>query len=429
MRGIFLLIFFLSTSATVGDILKVKIDGIIDSVASEFIFQAVREAEEQEVEFLFIELSTPGGVGIYMQEIVQHILNSEVPTVCYVQPKGARAASAGFFILLAADVAAMAPGTNTGAAHPVFPFSSEEKNKVMMEKVTNDFLANLRAIVKQRGRNYELAEEAVLKSKSYTAVEALEGELIDLVAENETELLERLEGKIVTRLSGKKYVIKTKGQKVVSFEMSLRQKILSNIANPNMAMILGVIGLLGLYLEFTNPGLFVPGVIGGICFLLSLLGFSLLPISLIGVLLIVLALGLIVAEATIQGFGLFGIGGGISMLFGLLFLIDTPNPELRIQFGLALAVAFSFAIIMIFLLRLAVKSQMHRISTGVESLVGMVGKARSQIDKRSGKVFVNGEWWNAVSTEPIGKGSQVRIVESGELVLKVERHLITEEFR
>ena len=427
MRGIFLLIFFLSISATAGDILKVKIDGVIDPVASEFIFQAVREAEEQEVEFLLIELSTPGGVGIYMQEIVQSILNSEVPTVCYVQPKGARSASAGFFILIAADVAAMAPGTNTGAAHPVFPFSSEEKNKVMMEKVTNDLLANLRSIVKQRGRNYELAEEAVLKSKSYTEVEALEGNLIDLVAENETELLERLEGKVVTRLSGEKYVIKTKGQKVVSLEMSLRQKILSNIANPNMAMILGVIGLLGLYLEFSNPGLFVPGVVGGICFLLSLLGFSLLPISLIGVLLIVLALGLIVAEATIQGFGLFGVGGGISMLFGLLFLIDSPNPELRIQFGLALSVAFPFVIIMIFLLRLAVKSQMRKISTGVESLVGMVGKARSPIDKRGGKVFVNGEWWDAVSIEPIGKGSQVRIVESGELVLRVEQHLITEE--
>ena len=422
MKGVFLLFLLLFTSVASGEILKVKIDGVIDPITSEFMTAAVREAEERKVEFLLIELSTPGGLGVSMREIVQDILNSEVTIVCYVQPKGARAASAGFFILLSADVAAMAPGTNTGAAHPVFPFSSEEQNKTMMAKVTNDALANLRAIVKQRKRNYELAEKAVLESKSYTAKEALEGKMIDLVAENQSKLLESLEGKEITRFTGEKRKITTRGQQIVLLEMTLRQKILSTIADPNMAMILGVVGLLGLYLEFSNPGLLLPGVIGGICFLLSLLGFSLLPISLIGVLLILLALGLIVAEVKIQGFGLFGIGGIVAMLLGLLFLIDAPNPEVRIQLGLALAVTASFGIIMTFLLRLAIRSQMRRIATGTEALEGMIGRARSQVDEQGGKVFVNGEWWAAVSREPIAAGSRVRIVETRDLVLTVKPH-------
>jgi membrane-bound serine protease (ClpP class) len=266
-----------------------------------------------------------------------------------------------------------------------------------------------------------------LESKSYTAEEALEGKMIDLVAENQAQLLESLEGKEITRFTGEKQKIATQGQQVVLLEMTLRQKILSTIADPNMAMILGVVGLLGLYLEFTNPGLLLPGVIGGICFLLSLLGFSLLPISLIGVLLILLALGLIVAEVKIQGFGLFGIGGIVAMLLGLLFLIDAPNPEVRIQLGLALAVAASFGIIMMFLLRLAIKSQMRKIATGTEGLEGMIGRARSQVDQQGGKVFVNGEWWEAVSREPIAAGRKVRIVDTRDLVLTVEAHSLPPE--
>ena len=320
MKRGFLLFFLLLTTVVRGEILKVRIDGVIDPVTSEFMTTAIREAEKRKVEFLLIELSTPGGLGVSMREIVQGILNSEVPVVCYVHPKGARAASAGFFILLSSDVAVMAPGTNTGTAHPVLPFSSEEKNRTMMEKVTNDALANLRSIVKQRKRNYDLAEKAVLESKGYTAEEALEGNLIDLVAENQDQLLEILEGEEITRFGGEKYKIVTQGQKLTLLEMTLRQEILSTIANPNMAIILGVVGLLGLYLEFSNPGLVVPGVVGGIFFLLSLLGFSLLPISRIGVLLILLALGLAIAEVKIQGFGLFGIGGSVAMFLGLLFL-------------------------------------------------------------------------------------------------------------
>ncbi len=423
MGRVLLLVLCLSISVVKAEILKVEVDGVIDPITSEFITDAVHQAEEQDSEFLLIELSTPGGLGVSMREIVQNILNSKIPVVCFVEPKGARAASAGFFILLSADVAVMAPGTNTGAAHPVFPFGMGGEDETMMEKVTNDALASLRAIVKQRERNYELAEKGVLESKSYTAREALEGGLIDLVAENEEDLLKQLEGREITRFTGEKQQIAIQGQQVVLFEMTLRQRVLSTIADPNMALLLGVVGLLGLYLEFSHPGLLVPGVVGGICFLLALLGFSLLPISLIGVLLIVLALGLFIAEVKIQGFGLFGIGGIVAMVLGLLFLVDAPNPEVRIRPGLAISVAVSLGIILVFLMRLVIRSQQDPVTTGSEALVGMMGKARTAIDAQGGKVFVHGEWWEAVSTVPIASGSKVRILEAKALVLTVEPDL------
>ncbi len=418
MRWIFLLIILLATSTAQAAIFKVKIDGIIDPITSEFITGAVETAEEQEAEFLLIELSTPGGLGVSMQEIIQVILNSEVPIVCYVGPQGARAASAGFFILLSADLAVMAPGTNTGAAHPVFPFGGQDET--MLEKVTNDALANLRAIVSQRERNYDMAEKGVLESQSYTAQEALEGGLIDLIVEDEAALLRELHGREITRFSGERQRLETEGQEVILLEMTLRQKILSSIADPNMALLLGVLGLLGLYLEFTNPGLMAPGIMGGICFILALLGFSLLPINFIGVLLILLAVGLFIAEVMVSGFGVFGVGGIVAMTFGLLVLIDAPNPEVRIHWGAALAVAGSFAMIMVFLLRLTIRSIREKVILGTGSLEGSIGQARTQVNQEGGKVFVNGEWWQAVCESLIEAGAQVRVVGARNLVLTVE---------
>lgn len=418
MRWIFLLIILLATSTAQAAIFKVKIDGIIDPITSEFITGAVETAEEQEAEFLLIELSTPGGLGVSMQEIIQVILNSEVPIVCYVGPQGARAASAGFFILLSADLAVMAPGTNTGAAHPVFPFGGQDET--MLEKVTNDALANLRAIVSQRERNYDMAEKGVLESQSYTAQEALEGGLIDLIVKDEAELLRELHGREITRFSGERQRLETEGQEVILLEMTLRQKILSSIADPNMALLLGVLGLLGLYLEFTNPGLMAPGIMGGICLILALLGFSLLPINFIGVLLILLAVGLFIAELMVSGFGVFGVGGIVAMTFGLLVLIDAPNPEVRIHWGAALAVAGSFAMIMVFLLRLTIRSIREKVILGTGSLEGSIGQARTQVNQEGGKVFVNGERWQAVCESPIETGVQVRVVGARNLVLTVE---------
>jgi membrane-bound serine protease (ClpP class) len=400
------------------EILKIRIDGIIDPITSEFIESAVREAEAQEAEFLLIELDTPGGLGVAMQEIIQTILNSRVPIVCFVTPSGARAASAGFFILLAADVAVMAPGTNTGAAHPVFPLGGE--NETMMQKVRNDALASLRSIVRERDRNYEMAEQAVLESKSYTAQESVEGNLINLVADNQASLMRQLHGFEVTRFTGEKQFVRTEDQPIREFEMTFRQRMLSTIATPNFALILGILGLLGLYLEFTNPGLIFPGVLGAIALLLALLGFALLPVNVIGVLLILLAIGLFVAEVTVQGFGILGIGGVIAMTLGFLFLIDAPYPELRVDTGLALAIAAGFGLIFMLLLHLAVKSYRSKVSTGDAGMVGMVGTARTNIDQEGGQVFVHGEWWHAVSEVPIATGSKVRVVQASNLSLVVE---------
>lgn len=418
MRRLLVLLVLLAPASARGEILKVEIDGIIDPITSEFITTAVTRAEREPAEFLLIRLSTPGGLGVSMQEIIQTILNSQVPVVCFVGPRGAHAASAGFFILLSADVAAMAPGTNTGAAHPVFPFGME--NETMLEKVRNDALANLRSIVQRRDRNYELAEKGVLESKAYTAQEALDGGLIDLIANDEQDLLAQLEGREIRRFTGEKQILRTQGVPVRLLEMTFRQRVLSTIANPNLALLLGIVGLLGLYLEFTHPGLILPGVIGGISLILSLLGFSLLPVNIIGLLLILLALGLFIAEVQVQGFGILGMGGVIAMTLGILFLIDAPYPALRINLETALAVNIPFALIFIFLMRLVIQSHRRRVTTGTEGLVGMVGKTRTEVGPQGGKVFVNGEWWDAVSSVPIPSRTRVRVISSEGLLLHVE---------
>ncbi len=401
-----------------GEILKVEIDGPIEPIVAGFIRGAVQEANRTKAEFLLIRLATPGGLGVSMQDIIQDILNSEVPIVCFVSPRGSHAASAGFFILLASDVAAMAPGTNTGAAHPVFPLGMEDK--VMLEKVTNDALANLRSIVERRHRNYELAEQGVLESKSYTSTEALEGGLIDLVADDEAALLEKLEGFEVTRFSGEKQKLTVRGQSIRHLEMSLRERVLSSIANPSLALVLGLIGLVGLYIEFSAPGHVAPGAIGAVCLLLALVGFSLLPVNYVGVLLILLAIGLFIAEVFVAGFGVLGIAGAVSLVFGLLFLIDSPYPGLRIGLFEAIVIALPFAAIFLVFFWVLFKNRVTHVSTGREGLEGLVGVSRSRVDPEGGKVFVNSEWWNAVSASPIEKGVRVRVVKVEGLTLTVE---------
>ncbi len=400
-----------------GEILKVEVDGIIDPVTSEFIADAFKEAENSGAEFLLMRLSTPGGLGVSMQEIVQQILNSPVPVVCYVSPKGTHAASAGFFILLASDVAVMAPGTNTGAAHPVFPFGID--NEVMLEKVKNDSLASLRSIVELRNRNLELAEKGVVESKSYTEKEALEAGLIDLIANDEKELLEKLEGLTVSRPDKMETVLKPAGQSVRLYEMTERQKLLSALANPNLAVILGLVGLLGLYFEFTSPGMVVPGVVGGICLILALLGFSFIPINLAGILLLLLAIGLFIVEVKVQGFGILGFGGVIAMLLGLLFLVDTPFPALRIGYSIALAITIPFAIIVIFLMRLVLKSHFSHVTTGAPGMEGLVGYAVSDIGPKGGRVKVEGEIWRARSSQVIKAGEEIRVIKAVNLDLTV----------
>ncbi len=416
-RALFLACVFACSPLT-ADILKVEIDGGIDPVTAEFIQSAVERAREEDAEMLLIRLSTPGGWATSMQDIIQQILNSEVPIVCYVHPQGTHAASAGFFVLLASDVAAMSPGTNTGAATPVFPLGGE--NETMLAKVKNDALASLRSIVERRQRNYEMAAKAVEEAESFTEQEALEGGLIDLVAEDEADLLAQLEGREISRFTGEKQILTTRGQKVVQVEMTFRQRLLSTVAQPNLALILGLIGLLGLYFEFTNPGLVVPGVVGAICLLLGLMGFAMLPINMIGVMLILLAIGFFIAEIKVQGFGILGIGGAIAMFLGLLLLIDSPFPELRIDPMLALGAVIAFTVVFLFLMRLAFRAVVSPVQTGNEGLVGRQGVARSEVNARGGKVFIAGEWWDAVSAKPVPAGDRVRVVQADRLSLTVE---------
>lgn len=406
-------------------IYKISIKGDIDPITSDFVAKSIEKAESELADMLLIELDTPGGLGMAMQDIQKKMLNSRTPIVVYVAPSGARAASAGFFILMTGDVAAMAPGTNTGAAHPVlalpggFPVVSEA-GKPIIEKYTNDAVASLRSIVKQRGRNAELAEKAVRESKSYTETEALEGGLVEVVARNQAELLQKLDGRRVRMFSGQEVVLNTKDRPVHELEMDARQRFLAFISDPNIALLLFVTGVLLLYFEFTNPGFVAPGVIGAISLILALLGFYILPVNVVGVLLIILAFVLFILEVKVQGFGILGIGGIISMLIGALMLVETPQPELGIQLSTALAIVVPFAVILLLLLRLTVRAFRSRVTTGEVGLIGEVGTARTELNPE-GKVFVHGEYWNAASRSgPIPEGRKVKVVAIDNLKLYVE---------
>jgi len=407
-----------------GKIVRIDLNGAIDPITSEFVIKSIEKAESQTADILLIRVSTPGGFAISMEEIITKMLGSKVPIVVYVTPSGAKAASAGFFILLAADVAAMAPGTNTGAAHPLmaiggFPVEGGEAGKTLTQKITSNAMAYLRSIAGKRNRNVTEAEKGVLDSKSFTDTEALEKNLIDLVARDETELLNRLNGFKVRMFSGEERSLKTQGQPIEDYVMTARQKFLSTISQPNLALLLGVAGLILLYFEFTHPGFVAPGVIGGICLLMSILGFSFLPINYVGVLLILLAIGLFVAEVKVQGFGVLGFGGIVAMVIGALILIDTPDPAVQISISTALAVVLPFALIFILLLIALLKSLKQKVTTGDAGMIGLIGLSVNEIHK-SGRVKVRGEYWSAQSSSLIAEGRPVRVVGIENLTLMVE---------
>ena len=403
---------------------RVDINGAIDPITSEFLIRSIDRAEAEKAGFLLVRLNTPGGFASSMEDIISRMLASKVPVIVYVAPGGAKAASAGFFILLAADVAVMAPGTNTGAAHPLmaiggFPIDGGEAGKTLTEKVTSNAKAFLRSIASKRNRNIEEAEKGVVESKSFTDNEALEKHLVDFVARDEAELLQRLEGYKVRMFSGEEKALKTLGEPITDYEMTTREKFLSLISQPNLALLLGVGGLILLYFEFSNPGFVAPGVIGGICLLLSILGFSFLPINYVGVLLILLAIGLFIAEVKVQGFGILGFGGVVSMVIGTLILIDTPDPAVRIGLATAIGVSLPFAVIFLILLVALLKSMSQKVVTGDKGMVGLVGVADSDVHK-GGRVRVRGEYWAARSDALIKAGSTVRVVGIENLTLTVE---------
>lgn len=402
------------------EIFKLRIEGPIDSITEEYItdtFKKIRS--EKKVRLIVIEIDTPGGFDTSMRSIIKEIMNAPAPVAVYVAPKGARAASAGFFITIASDIASMAPGTNMGAAHPV-AITGTKIEETMKEKITNDAVSYIKSLAKRKNRNLELSEKAVRKSESFTAEECLKNNLIEYIAEDIDDLLKQLEGKEITMVNNKTYILKLKNEKIVSLQMSGRQKFLRTITNPNLAYFLLIFGLIGLYLEFTHPGTIIPGVLGGISLLLAFLAFQILPINYVGLLLILLSIGFFIAEIKIQGFGILGIGGIIAFLLGSIILINAPIPEMRPTMTIIIVFALTFGAVILFLTFKVIRAMRRKTETGEEGLTGEIGTTKTAINASSGKVFIHGEWWNATSEVNIPANTKVKIISMKNFTLKVE---------
>ena len=398
-------------------ILVADVNGVVAPATVEVIAGAIDAARKQGDDVLILRIDTPGGLMESMRDIVQRIIASPVPVVAWVAPSGARAASAGFFILESADVAAMAPGTNTGAAHPVL--MSGQMDGEMKLKVENDAAASLRSVTSQRGRNSELAEKAVRESKSFTEKEALDNKLIEIVAANQNDLLSQLDGRAVTRFSGTKATLRTRDAAVAVYKPSIRQEILTAISDPNIALIILIVGALLIYVEFSNPGMVAPGVFGAMLVLLGLSALSVLPISWLGAGLLLLAMIMFVLEAKFATHGVLTAGGAVAMILGAVLLIDSPYPEFRIHPTIAIAVTLPFALITAFLVTIAVKARANKVTTGVQGMIGEIGVAMGDLNP-DGRIFVHGEYWNAVSSAPLASGSRVRVTAVENLKLAVE---------
>jgi len=398
----------LSASAAV---VRITVDAPIHPVTSEYVVKSIAQADRDGADLIVLTLNTPGGLDTSMRDIISAIVNAKTPVAAYVGPSGARAASAGFLIALACDVFAMAPGTSTGAAHPVgISLTGQGMDKTMEEKVVNDAAAYVRTIAEKRGRNVRMAEDAVRKSLSYTESEALAGDLIDLVSGSEEDLIARLDGRAVKRFDGSVRTLALAGRPVVERPMTFRQRFLLTIANPNLAYILLMIGLLGLYFEFSHPGAIFPGVLGGISLLLAVFAFQILPINYVGLGLILLAVILLVLEIKVQSFGMLAVGGIAAMIIGSLMLIKAPIAELRPSLRIVLPVVLGVSAIVIFLLTLVVRAHARRPVSGREGMIGEVGTARTDLSP-AGKVFVHGELWEAEAGEPIRAGEKVKVIE------------------
>lgn len=417
-RLLALIALFVCSSLASADVLKIVINDTIHPITDEFIGRAIAEAQRNHDDVLLIVLRTPGGLLDSTRSIVEKILASPVPVIIYVAPSGGRAASAGFFLLESADVAAMAPGTNTGAAHPVI-FGGKEMDPTMKDKLENDAAAFMRSFVSKRGRNVEVAESAVRQSKSFTEQEALSQKLIDYVASDEQDLFKQMEGRTVTRFNGSTVTLHLVGKPVRTYEMSLKQRILAALMDPNMAFIILVIGVLALYVEFNHPGAVLPGVVGLICILLAIFALNILPTRYAALALIVAAFALFALEAKFQSHGVLGVGGVVAMVMGGLLLVDGPIPEMRVHLWTALAVSLPFGGITVVLMTLALKAYKQKIVTGEEGLVGEIGVARTPLHPE-GKVFVHGELWDAVSSANVAAGDHVQVRSVDGLLLKVD---------
>lgn len=404
-------------------VLEMKLDGEVEPILATYLDQGLADAANRHAALVLVTMDTPGGLSDSMKDMIQHILESPVPVAVFISPTGSRGASAGFFILLSADIAAMAPGTHTGASTPIFINGgfSMPIDEVLRKKINNDATAFLRSFTEKRGRNPKLAETAVTDARAFTEKEALDGKMIDLIAENRDDLLKQLNGREVTRFNGKTTKLLLDNYTVSDFELSGRQKFLARIVQPDVFFILLIVGVLGLYTEFTHPGVVAPGVVGGICIVLALYAMQLLPVNFAGLLLMLLAVVLFVMEAKFTSHGVLLVGGIVSMLLGATFLIRSPLTPGGVSIGVALSVTLPFALLSVFLMRLVLKSRKWKSSTGREELLGEHGVVTTAVPAGGeGMIRIHGELWRARSKAEIPMGTTVKVLRVDGLKLEVE---------
>lgn len=400
-----------------------EVDGIIQPVIGEYIRSAIERADAADADLLVITLRTPGGLLDTTRDINTAIINAKTPVAVWVGPSGQRAASAGFLITIAADVAAMAPGTHIGAAHPVSG-GGERMDDTMAKKVASDTASYGRTLAQQRKRNAVLVEQGVIDSRSYTEQEALGAQppLIDVVATDVADLLTKIDGRTILRFDGSSETLHVAGATLEPIEMTWAQKVLSALAHPQIAYLLLTLGMLGLTVEFWNPGAIFPGVAGGICLLLAFFALQVLPISYTGVMLILLGIVLLILEVKVTSFGVLAVGGIASIFFGSLMLIDSPLPELQIGLRLIVPITLTLSGIVLFLVQLAVRAQKQRSVTGEAGMIDQVGQALTSIEPGGvGRVQTVGEIWTATADEPIAAGERVQVVGVKGLLLTVRK--------
>lgn len=399
-------------------VMIVRVEDAIGPASSWFMVRSIAQAEKNDAECVVFELDTPGGEMESMRKIIKAIMASKVPVVIFVAPQGSRAASAGAFITLASHVAAMSPGTSIGAAHPVSIGTGGQMDSTMSGKVTNDAAAYIRSIAEKRGRNIAWADSAVRRSVSLSETEALKRKVIDLIAGDTEALLDSLDGRRVA-LDGDTVVLHTKSAERVPVEMNWRDKILSIISNPNIAYILFMAGLLGLYFEFSNPGAIFPGVVGAISLILAFFSFQTLPVNYAGMLLIILAIVLFILDVKIASHGILSIGGIIAMFLGSVMLFQSPDPAMKVSLQVIIPVVLVTAAFFIIGVWLSIKTLRTRPVSGDKGLLGREGDARTVVNKDGGSVFVDGTHWNAWSDVEIAQGAKIKVVEVKGMKLKV----------
>ncbi len=413
------------SSISFAEVLKIVVDDTIQPITQEYISRAIDEAQRRGDQAVLIEINTPGGLVDSTRKIIEKITSSQVPVIVYVAPSGSRAGSAGIFILEAADVAAMAPGTNAGAAHPVLigPFAPKVDDE-MKRKIENDTAALMRSVASKRGRNVEVAESAVLESKSFTEQEALSQRLIDYVASSDDDLFRQMGGKSFKRFDGQAVTLKLSGEPIVPFGMTLKERILGYLMDPNVSFILLAIGALALYAEFNHPGAVIPGTVGVVFILIAAFALNLLPTRFAALVLILGAFALFAAEAKFASHGVLTIGGITLLTLGGLLLVDSPIPEMRVHLLTALAVSIPLGLITAFLMSIAFRARRNKLVSGAQGLIGETGIAQTALSPR-GKIFVHGEIWDAVSSSDVSIGQSVVVRRVDGLLLQVEPVAVT----